>query len=169
MPLTNSTIDSISITEEEVYKALISLDSTKATSIDGISPAVLRHCAYPLTKPLHCLFSYAIYYCCLPSEWQIHCIIPIFKTGNKNCVSNYRPISLLCIVSKILKHIINEKVTSSVFDHISTSQFGLMKGHSTLQQLLKHIYEHGTQTDVIYLKAFDRVPHNILLLKLWKI
>jgi len=50
-----------------------------------------------------------------------------------------------------------------------------MKGRSTIQQLLiflKHIYEHGTQTDVIYLdfsKAYDRVPHNILLLKLWKI
>ena len=42
MPSTNSTLDSISITEEEVYNALLSLDSTKATGIDGISPAVLK-------------------------------------------------------------------------------------------------------------------------------
>ena len=63
MPPTNSTIDSISITEEEIYNTLISLDSTKATGIDGISPAVLKYCALPLTKPLHYLFSYAIYYC----------------------------------------------------------------------------------------------------------
>ena len=128
-----------------------------------------------LTKPLHYQFLYAIYYCCFPSEWRIHCIIPIFKTGNKNCVSNYRSISLLCIVSKILEHIINDEVASSIFDHISTCQFGFIKGRSTLQKLLiflKHIYEHGTQTDVIYLdfsKVFDHVPHNILLLKLWKI
>ena len=78
----------------------------------------------------------------------------------------YRPISLLCIVSKLLEHISSR---------ISTSQFGFMKGCSTLQQLLiflKDIYEHKTQIDVIYLdfsKAFDRVPHNELLLKLWQI
>ena len=111
--------------------------------------------------------------CCLPSEWQIHCIIPIFKAGNKNSVSNYRPISLLCIVSKVFECIIYNKVINSIFDHISTSQFGFLKGHSTLQQLfLKRIYEQKTQTDVIYLdfsKAFNRVPHNLLLLKLWQI
>ena len=71
-------IDSISITEEEVYNALLSLDSTKETGIDGISPAVLKNYAIVLIKPLHYLFSYAILNCCLPSEWQIHCIIPIF-------------------------------------------------------------------------------------------
>ena len=78
-------------------------------------------------------------------------------------------------MSKVLEHIIHEKVTKSISSHISTSQFGFMKGRSTLQQLLiflKDIYEHKTQTDVIYLdfsKAFDRVPHNELLLKLWQI
>ena len=174
MPSTNSIIDSISITEEEVYNTLIALDSAKATGIDGISPAVLKNCATALTKPLHYLFSYAICYCCLPSEWQIHCIIPIFKAGNKNSVSNYRPISLLCIVSKVLEHIIYDKLTNVIFDRISTRQFGFMKGRSTLQQLLiflKQIFEHEGQTDVIYLdfsKAFDRVPHNALLLKLWQ-
>ena len=79
MPPTNPIIDFFSITEDKVFNALTSLDSTKATGIDGISPAVLKHCAYPLTKPLHYLFSYAIYYCCFPSEWRIHCIIPNLK------------------------------------------------------------------------------------------
>ena len=59
MSPTNSIIDSISITEDEVFNTLTSLDSTKATGIDEISPAVLKHCAFPLTKPLHYLFSYA--------------------------------------------------------------------------------------------------------------
>jgi len=81
--LIDSIIDSLSITEEEVYNTLISLDSTKATGIDGISPAVLKICAIALNKPLHYLFSYVIHYCCLLSEWQSHCIIPIFKTAIK--------------------------------------------------------------------------------------
>ena len=106
MPSTNSTTDSINFTEDEVYSALSSLDSTKATGIDGISPAVLKNCASVLTKPLCYLFSLIILCCCLPSEWKTHCIIPIFKSGNKSIVSNYRPISLLCIVSKVLERII---------------------------------------------------------------
>jgi len=175
MPSTNSTTDSINFTEDEVYSALSSLDSTKATGIDGISPAVLKNCASVLTKPLCYLFSLIILCCCLPSEWKTHCIIPIFKSGNKSIVSNYRPISLLCIVSKVLERIIYNKVIISISNQISTSQFGFMKGRSTLQQLLiffKDIYEHNTQTDVIYLdfsKAFDRVPHDKLLLKLWQV
>ena len=45
MPSTNSTIDSVNITEDEVHTALLSLDSSKVTGIDGISPAVLKNCA----------------------------------------------------------------------------------------------------------------------------
>ena len=75
MPPTSVSLDSIYIFEEEVYDELSSLDPHKATGIDGmISPAILKHCASVLVKPLHYLFSYAIHYYSLPSEWQIHCI-----------------------------------------------------------------------------------------------
>jgi len=175
LPQTTMSIDSINITEEEVYCALSSLDPHKATGIDGISPAILRNCAIVLTKPLHYLFSQSIRDHSLPAEWQIHCITPIFKSGDKNSVTNYRPISLLCITSKILERIIYNKVIASIYNSISTHQFGFMRGCSTLQQLLiflSSIHEHSkAQTDVIYLdfaKAFDRVPHNELLLKLWR-
>lgn len=176
MPSTSPSLNSINISEEEVYHALTNLDPNKAFGIDSISPALLKHCAVVLTKPLHYLFSYSIYHCCLPSEWKAHCIIPIFKSGDKTSVTNYRPISLLCVVSKVLEQIIYENVITSIHNQISSRQFGFMKGKSTLQQLLiffNNIYENTKiQTDVIYLdfaKAFDRVPHNELLLKLWKI
>ena len=68
--LTVSSIDSINISEDEVYQALLSLNPTKATGIDSISPAVLKNCAYVLTKRLHYLFSLVVSYCCLPSEWK---------------------------------------------------------------------------------------------------
>ena len=176
MPRASMSLDSIFISEEEVYDVLSSLDPHKATSIDGISPAILKHCAFVLVKPLHYLFSYAIHYYSLPSEWQIHCITPIFKSDDKNSATNYRPISLLCVASKVLERILYNKVIASISNAISMCQFGFMKGCSTLQQLLiflNSIHEHcKIQTDVIYLdfaKAFDRVPHNELLLKLWKI
>ena len=109
----------------------------------------------------------------LPAEWKIHCFTPIFESGEKNSVTNYRPISSLCIISKVLEQLIYNKVIACIYTSISTHQFGFMKGCSTLQQLLiflNSIHEHSkAQTDVIYLdfaKAFDRVPHNELLLKL---
>ena len=83
MPQASVSLDSIYISEEDVYDVLLSLDPHKATGIDGISPAILKHCASVLVKPLHYLFSYAIHYYSLPSEWQIHCITPIFKSGDK--------------------------------------------------------------------------------------
>jgi len=90
-------------------------------------------------------------------------------------VKNYRPISLLCITSKILERSVYDEIISFVSSHISSRQFGFRQNYSTLQQLLflNSIHESfgsTTQTDVIYLdfkKAFDSVAHNQLLLKLW--
>ena len=75
MPRASVSLDSIYISEEDVYDVLLSLDPHKATGIDGISPAILKHCTSVLVKPLHYLFSYAIHYYSLPSEWQIHSVL----------------------------------------------------------------------------------------------
>ena len=154
-PSISSSLSSINISEEEVYYALTSLDPHKAFGVDGISPALLKHCASVLTRPLHYLFSYSIQHCCLPTEWKAHCITPIFKSGDKASVSNYRPISLLCVTSKVLERIIYNNITSFIYNQVSLHQIGFMKGRSTLQQLLiflNDIHENNkVQTDVIYL------------------
>ena len=109
----------------------------------------------------------------VPHEWRKHLIKPIFKSGNKNDAKNYRPISLLCIVSKVLEKIIYNGVIDFVISSVSTVQFGFLKGRSTLQQLLifvNSLINNPTQSDVVYLdfrKAFDSVAHNELLFKLW--
>ena len=96
----------------------------------------------------------------------------IFKSGERNLIKNYRPISLLCNISKVFERIIYDKIISFVSDRISPFQFGALKGRSSLQQLLifiDHIITSNTQTDVIYLdisKAFDS---NELLTKLHSI
>ena len=111
----------------------------------------------------------------LPQDWRVHLITPIFKSGDKTSVCNYRPISLLCTVSKVLEKLIYNKVISFVSVSISPSQFGFRPNHSTTQQLLvflSHLQEclsHNSQADVIDLdfkKSFDSVPHNELLVKL---
>ena len=80
-------------------------------------------------------------------------------------VKNYRPISLLCNVSKVLEGLIYDKVISTVADSIIPWQFGFQRNTST-QQLLIYFHQLVTsmaEIDAIYIdfrKAFDRVPHN---------
>ena len=176
LPQPQTTLSDITITESDVYQGLISLNPVKAMGIDGIGPKILKHCALALFKPIHYLFVLSITKHCLPTEWRFHLIAPVYKSGDKSSVKSYRPISLLCIISKVLEKIIYNKIIPFVSNSISSSQFGFRKNHSTMQQLLfflESIYKSfgsNAQTDVIYLdfkKVFDSVAHGELLVKLW--
>ena len=126
----------LNFTHYDVYDILASLDVTKATGIDGIGPQILKNCALPLCHPLHKLFQKCLQQCAIPSEWATYIIIPVFQSGEKNLVSNYRPISLLCNVSKVLGKLVYDKIINFITESISLVQFGVLKGRSTLQQLL---------------------------------
>ena len=108
----------------------------------------------------------------IPKEWKTHIITPVYKSGDKTSVKNYRPISLLCNTAKVFERIIYNKIINFISNFISPHQYGALKGRSPLQQLLLFLDEvvsSNLQTDVIYLdirKAFDTVPHTKLLLKL---
>ena len=130
--------------------------------------------------PLHHLFSVSLSKHSIPNEWKCHSIIPTFKSGHKPQVKNYRPTSLLCIVSKVLEHLIYSKVCKFTTDNniLYHHQFGFCQHHSTTQHLLIFLsnihsaLKNCSQCDIIYLefkKAFDSVPHHELLLKLWKV
>ena len=165
-------VGEIEISELDLYNALTSLDSSKASGCDGISAKILKKCAIALYQPLHYLFSLSLSQHYLPLEWRTHMITPIFKSEERQMVTNYRPISLLCIVSKVLESLVFNCIIDFVRGAITPAQFGFLKGHSSLQQLLIfwNTVINTSQTDAIYLdfrKAFDSVSHNELLYKLW--
>ena len=141
--------------------------------MEVIAPRILKSCACTLSLPLLHLFTTSLNTSSIPYEWKIHKIIPVYKSKDKTSVTNYRPISLLCNVSKVFERLIYDKVISTVANSITPHQFGFQKGHSTLQQLLLFFHQLITsndEIDVIYVdfrKAFDSVPHNELLVKLW--
>ena len=90
-------------------------------------------------------------------------------------MENYRPISLLCNVSKVLEDLIYVKMIGTVAKSISPCQFGFQSNTSALHQLLLFYHQLITsrdEVDVIHIdfrKAFDSVPHNELLMKRWNI
>ena len=137
----------IDISVSDVYNVLINLDPTKAMGIDRIGPGILKHCAQALCVPLHYLFSFSLCNQCIPPIWKIYKITPVFKSGDKHSVANYRPISLLCSVSKVLERLIYDKIIDFVLPKISVAQFGFLRDRSCLQQLL--LFLHNIH------KAFD--------------
>ena len=180
LSLPSSCICSLTISDTEVFEAISSLDPTKSSGCDGVGPKLLKHCASALYVPLHHLFSVSLSKHSIPYEWKCHSITPIFKSGDKSQVKNYRPISLLCIVSKVLERLIYRNVCKFIIDNniLYHHQFGFRQHHSTTQQLLIFLsnihsaLNNRSQCDVIYLdfkKAFDSVPHQELLLKLWEV
>ena len=95
--LPSSVLDSSPL---EVFQALVSLDPSKAMGPDAIGPKVLKFCSHALFIPIHHLFNTSLSTSSLPMEWRLHRVTPVFKSGDKLSVKNYRPI---CTVSKVLE------------------------------------------------------------------
>ena len=111
----------------------------------------------------------------IPTEWKSAGITPIHKKDSKEPAENYRPISLLPIVSKVLERCVVNCLYDHVNNLITPLQHGFLRNHSFVTQLLSVLHTIGrnldknVQTDVIYLdfaKAFDTVDHYVLLSKL---
>ena len=111
----------------------------------------------------------------MPASWKLANITPVFKKDDPSLPMNYRPISLLPILSKVLERCVFNHCYSHLTPFLYHLQHGFQKGKATITQLLQ-VYHNildslasGKETDVVYLdltKAFDKVPHQMLLLKL---
>ena len=112
----------------------------------------------------------------VPLEWKEAKIIPFFQKSKK-LVLKYRPVSLTSVICKLLETIIWDYMMDFLIKHklINPSQHGFLKAKSCLTNLLCFFEEitkcvhDGSPVDVIYLdfqKAFDKVPHQRLILKL---
>ena len=175
LPTPKSQLYQIEINSTEIFQALRSLDTSKAFGSDNMVPAVLKHCSTPVINSITHLLVASLSTPSLPEEWKLHKITPILKKGDPTDLKNYRPISLLCTLSKVLESIVYNKVIDFLGPQISCQQFGFMKKRSCLSQVLSfladihHFLENRTYTDVVYFdfrKAFDTVTHNELLFKL---
>ena len=163
------------ITIEEVHTILKSLDKNKSSGPAEIPPIVLSQCANSLAPSLCALINKSLELGQFPENWRSANICPIYKSGDKSDITNYRPISLLSVASKVAERCIFNRIYPLLHDQIYTLQHGFMKGRSTVTQLLQVLHDilksviKGEQVDMVYLdreKAFDKVPHDLLIEKL---
>ena len=108
----SSSLSTISIHPSDVYQVLIHLDISKACGPDLLSPCLLKEAAPVISPSLAGLFNKSIQDGSLPEDWVSANIAPVFKRGDKHLISNYRPISLTSIVSKVLERLIHHKLYS---------------------------------------------------------
>lgn len=174
-PLGVSTPNALSLDENLISECIKRLKPSLSCGPDGIPSAILKAYSSILVPVLTSIFNNCLITSTFPSMWKIARVFPVFKSGSKTDVSNYRPISLLCAMSKIfelaLHHILSFNVKSSLINN----QHGFVPGRSTVTNLasfMTHIstpvFQRG-QVDTIYCdlsKAFDVVSHSMLMVKL---
>ncbi len=99
----NALFDIPLVQEDFVLKELNSLDPKKAVGIDSLSSKLLKMAAPAIASRVTKVMSLSITSGKFTSIWKIARVCPIFKNGNREETANYRPISILCVLSKILK------------------------------------------------------------------
>ena len=156
------------VTPEMIAKNIKKKKNNKSPGVDGIPPKLLKEIVEQIRTPLATLYNLSLEEGIVPSEWKEANITPLFKKGSRNKPDNYRPVRLTAVRDHMVEFLIKHKL-------INTSQHGFLKGSSCLTNILCFLEEitkwvvDGSQVDVVYLdfqKAFDKVPHQRLLLKL---
>lgn len=159
----------------EVLHALRTLDVSKGAGYDNLPSVFLKECASAISLPLTIIFNKSLSSAVFLQEWKMSYISPIFKSGQKGLITSYRPIVKLSAIPKLLDKLVNNKLFLIVKNSINTRQHGFYSGRSTTTNLAIfcnyciNAVENGLQTDVLYtdfVKAFDKVDHNILICKL---
>ena len=160
-------------------KQLRNFPQTQQVALNGIPTSLLINCAEEIAPVLKIIFSHSLSSTIIPTSFKEAAIIPIFKTGDKSLPSNYRPISLTSVLSKVIEKIIRKQVLTflSHKGYLNNTQHGFRSGRSCLSckicldvyDKIMHMINNKSTVDMIYLdfsKAFDKVDHGILLHKL---
>jgi len=160
-----------------ISKVIKQLKPSSSFGMDNIPNIFLKKSVTSITLPLSFLFERSMSSNYIPPIWKAAKIIPILKKGSSTDASNYRPISLISSISKVMERVIVNQMLDFLHAHqlITPAQYGFQHGSSTIIQLIEchsawlTSQNKGDATDVIYLdyaKAFDSVIHAKLLLKL---
>ena len=130
---------SLVVDPDSVYVVLRKLNQWEASGVDDISNYLLKLCAKYIDVPLSHFFNRSLRSGCFPAPWKQARIQPVFKhKGDRSSPGSYRPIALLCSVSKVFESLVNDQVLKFCLANrvIPDCQFGFLSGRSTVWQLL---------------------------------
>ena len=120
-------LSSFCLTCKRVKRVLLGLDESKSVRLDGVSPRVLRQCAGALSYPLFKLFR-KILSATYPQSWKTSRVTPVHKRGSRSLPANYRPISVLSVLSSSFERAILPQLRRRLLQFIPPEQFGFVPG-----------------------------------------
>ena len=159
-----------------VIRLLSKIDEKKATGLDRIPSKLLKTAANIVAPSLTSIFSRSILTGIYPNDWKVAKVTPLFKKGLKSDPNNYKPISVIPVVSKVFEKIVYNQLYHYLDDYklLLSYQSGFRSLHSTLTALLEATnawsvnIDNGLLNGIVFIdltKAFDTTDHEIILHK----
>ena len=176
----NTKLSKVHVTDIEIERIVNQLKPKMSSGIDGLSNDFLKKIFVSIRVPLTDVITKSLRDGIFPSAMKIAKINPLFKGGSNEICDNYRPISLLPVMSKIIEKIVYKRTVFHLNENnlIYCKQFGFRKNHGTsdaINLLLAEILEKwdkGFSVIGVFIdlrKAFDTVSHQLILSKLSKL
>ena len=176
-----SSIDSFFLLETnhtEILNTVNKLKNSKSSGTDNISNSLLKNLVLSILNPLNHLINLSLKNGQFPNVYKTSKILPLYKSGCHHSINNYRPISLLSSISKLIEYIMHDRLTSYLNKNntLHNSQYGFRKNSSTELAIfdLSHYISKNMESKLLTLgifidlsKAFDSMSHSILLSKLY--
>ena len=165
------------VSENKILKYLNNLSANKATGLDDIPSRFVRDSASVIACPLTHVINLSIIQGVVPDDLKSARVVPLFKKNDKTEVGNYRPVSILSIISKVFERVVYDQVEAYLdqkkllykFQSCFRSRFSTDTCLIHLTDFIKFQMDKGHYVGMVLLdlqKPFDTVDHNILLMKL---
>ena len=179
IPTNPNSMSMIPIEPNEIKKQIMKLPNKSSSGYDGISNQLLKLLNANIAYPLSIIFNQSISTGIFPDKMKLAEVIPLYKGKDSDEIINYRPISLLITMSKVIEKLIYQRTISFIEknDILYNSQYGFRSKRScehAIQELIGNVLEsknakqHSCAVFLDLSKAFDTLDHVILLEKLDK-
>ena len=161
----------------EIINIVHSNNSKKSGGYDNVDPNIIQHVIPQIANQLAHIFNNSFTMGIVPRKLKIAKVIPLYKSENPELFTNYRPISILPCLSKILERLMYNRINNFLAEYniLSNKQYGFRGNYSTYMAMIDLVDKISSNIDQknhnigIFLdlsKAFDTIDHNILLKKL---
>ena len=135
--LANPELRDVTFTTNQVLAVLSSLHVNKASGPEETPARICKETPHEIAPSLCELFNKSLKFGPFPTKWKLANTVAVYKKDNKEYVENYRPIPLLCLVSKVMERCLFNAIKDQVYSLVGSCQHGFMAKRLCIAQLVE--------------------------------